>query len=137
MIAIDVPHARRLALGVVLGQAVVTVIVALLSWALVDPAAALSAVLGGGISTAASLAMVLLSFGRTARMDPQYTVLGFFVGEAVKLAVVIVLFVVVLRLIKISPVPMLVAYGATFLVYWAVLAAGLPAWVAMRQRRIE
>ena len=68
MIAIDVPHARRLALGVVLGQAVVTVIVALLSWALVDPAAALSAVLGGGISTAASLAMVLLSFGRTARM---------------------------------------------------------------------
>ncbi|MDB6090942.1 MAG: hypothetical protein JWN85_3726, partial [Gammaproteobacteria bacterium] len=46
MIAIDVPNARRLAFGVVLGQAVVTAIAALLSWAIGGPLAAVSALIG-------------------------------------------------------------------------------------------
>lgn len=134
---IDLPTARRLALSVVLGQAALTVSVAFLSWALADARAALSALLGGGIGTAGSLAMVLLIFAGVPDMAPQRFVRAFFIGELVKLVVVIALLIVVLRLIKVSPAAMLCAYAASFLVYWAVLAMGLPAAAAMRRPRAE
>ncbi len=102
MIAIDLPQARRLAFGVVLGQAAVTVLVALGSWAVADGRAAVSALLGGGISTVASLAMAVLSLAGSAAGEPQRALRAFFVGEGAKLAVVIVLFVAVLRLMKVS-----------------------------------
>ena len=53
MIAIDLALARRLALSVVLGQAAVTVICALVSLWLAEAQAAMSALVGGGISSAA------------------------------------------------------------------------------------
>ena len=119
------PDPRRVAYGVALGQAAVALIAALLSWALADSHAALSAALGGGISSAASLVMALLSFPRGAATDPLRAVRAFFVGEAVKVALVIVLFVVVLKTMKVAPLPMLGAYIATFLVFWVALAKGL------------
>ena len=121
MVAIDLPNARRLAYGVVLGQAVVTGIVALLSFAMAGLQAAQSALLGGGISTLASLGMALVAFGRGS-VSAQRAVTAFYVGEAVKLAVMVVLFVVVLKVMKVSPLPLFAAYMATFLVYWIVLA---------------
>ena len=63
MIAIDLALARRLALSVVLGQAAVTVICALAAWLISDSRAAISAALGGGISTLASLAMAIFGLG--------------------------------------------------------------------------
>lgn len=126
MIAIDVPNARRLAFGVVLGQAAVTVIAALLSWAVAGQLAAVSALIGGGISTAASLAMAALSFGGSAAADPQRAIRAFYVGEAVKLALVVVLFVVVLKLMKVVPLALFAAFMATFFVYWVALANALP-----------
>jgi ATP synthase protein I len=127
VIAIDVPNPRRLAFGVVLGQAAVTVVAALLSFGVAGSRAALSAVLGGGISTAASLAMALLSFGDKAATDPLLAIRAFFVGEAAKVAVVIVLFVAVLKTMKVVPLAMLGAYIATFFVFWVALANALPA----------
>ena len=124
MIAIDLPNPRRLALSVVLGQAAVTVICALVSWALADLHAAISALLGGGISSAASLAMALVGFGKKAATDPQRAIRAFFVGEAAKVAVVIVLFVVVLKTMKVAPLAMLGSYIATFVVFWFLLFAG-------------
>jgi ATP synthase protein I len=126
VIAIDVPNARRLAFGVVLGQAAVTVIAALLSWAIGGRLAAVSALIGGGISTAASLAMAALSFGGSAATDPQRAIRAFYVGEAVKLALVVVLFVVVLKLMKVAPLAFFAAFMATFFVYWIALANALP-----------
>ena len=96
-VAIDLPTARRFALRVVAAQAVVTVIVALLSWALAGPNGARSALLGGGIGTVANLAMALLSFGSRSGADAHYAMRAFLVGEAVKLGLVVVLFVVVLK----------------------------------------
>jgi ATP synthase protein I len=125
VVAIDPPNARRLAFGVVLGQAVVTGVVAILSFALAGSDGAVSALLGGGISTLASLGMALVAFGRQ-RVDAQRAVLAFYVGEAVKLALVVVLFVVVLKVMKVSPLPLFAAYVATFMVYWVVLARALP-----------
>jgi len=129
VIAIDVPklgqpNPRRLALGVALGQAAVALIAALLCWAIADSRAALSAALGGGISAAASLVMALLSFGKEASTDPLRAIRAFLVGEAAKVTVVIVLFVVVLKTMKVVPLAMLGAYIATFFVFWVALAKG-------------
>ncbi len=121
MIAIDLPNPRRLALSVVLGQAAVTLVCALVSLVLAGPRAATSALLGGGISSLASLAMALLAFGRTAATDPQRAIRAFFVGETAKVAVVIVLFAVVLKTMRVVPLAMLGSYIATFLVFWVVL----------------
>lgn len=126
MIAIDLALARRLAFSVVLGQAAVTVVCALASWLIADGHAALSAALGGGISCVASFAMAVLGFGGRTAADPQRAVRAFFVGEAAKLAVVIGLFVAVLKTMKVVPLAMLGTYIATFFVFWAALANVLP-----------
>jgi ATP synthase protein I len=126
VVAIDLALARRLALSVVLGQAAVTLVGALASGLIADGRAALSAALGGGISTAASLAMALLGVGGRSATDPQRAVCAFFVGEAAKLTLVIVLFVVVLKTMKVVPLAMLGTYIATFFVFWVALANALP-----------
>ena len=134
MIAIDLALARRLALSVVLGQAGVTVIAALLAWLIAGPQAAISALLGGGISTAASLAMALLGFGGRTAQDPQRAVRAFFVGETAKIALMIVLFVMVLKTMKVVPLAMLGTYVATFFVHWVALANALPPLGGARAR---
>lgn len=132
VIATDLGSGRRLALSVVLGQVAVTLGLALLCWLIADRQAALSAALGGGIGAAASLAMALLGF-RSDGADPLRTLRTFFVGETAKIAVTIVLFVAVLRSIKVVPLAMLGTYAATFLVFWVALANGMDG--ASRARR--
>jgi F0F1-type ATP synthase assembly protein I len=126
VIAIDLGLARRLALSVVLGQAAVTIICALVGWLIANPHAALSAALGGVISTAASLVMALLGFGPRSASNPQRAMLAFFVGETAKVVVVIVSFVAVLKTMNVVPLAMLGAYVATFSVFWIALANALP-----------
>jgi F0F1-type ATP synthase assembly protein I len=126
VLAIDLPHARRLAFGVVLAQAAVTVTAALIAWGVADRHAALSALLGGGIATLGSLVMAGLVFGGGRAMDPQRVLGMFYLGEAVKVALVIVLFVLVLKLVNVAPLAMFVAFAATFLVYWIALVSALP-----------
>jgi ATP synthase protein I len=132
VIAIDLPkrqmgqpNPRRLALGVALGQAAVTLLAAMLCWVIADSRAALSAALGGGISSVATLVMALLSFGNGASTDPLRAIRAFFVGEAAKVIVVIALFVTVLKTMKVVPLAMLGAYIATFFVFWVALAKGM------------
>ena len=136
MIATTAPNARRLALSVVLWQAAVTLICVLVSFAVADSRAALSAAIGGGISAVASLVMAVLGFGRHPSTDPQQALLAFFVGEAAKVAVVIVLFVVVLKTLKVVPLAMLSAYIATFVVFWVALANALPPVGGVGSKRV-
>ena len=135
VIAIDEAPARRLALSVVLGQAAVSAICALAAWLMAGSPAALSAALGGGISTAASLAMALLGVGRRAAADPHRAVRAFFVGETAKIAVTIVLFVAVLKTMRVVPLAMLGTYVATFLVFWVALANALPPFGGARSAK--
>ena len=130
---IELTPLRRLARSVVLGQAAISVVAALLSWALGGRHAALTALLGGGISTCATAVKALVVCGRRRAMDAVQALVALFVGEAAKLAVVVALFVVVWRLIKVAPAAMLAAYAATFLVYWIVLARELPVFNATRR----
>jgi len=125
--AIDLPAARRLAYKVVLGQAAVTLIAALVGWLASGRIAGLSALLGGAIATAASLAMVAVAFRQAAAASPARLLGTFFGGEALKLVVVVVLFVVVLRWLHPAPIALLATYGATFVVYWLALGFGLSA----------
>ena len=126
MVAIDASQARRMAYSIVLWQAITTVVVALVSWAIAGELAALSALIGGGISTLASLAMAFLAFRNAAAADPQLAVRGFYVGEAAKVAVVVVLFTLVLKTLKVSPLALFAAFGATVFVYWVALLNALP-----------
>ncbi len=122
MTATTQPNARRLAFSCVLGQAAVSVVAGVLAWTIAGPEAALSALLGGGISTAGSLAMALVAFRRGSGASALQMLTALLVGEAAKFLVIVVLFVVVLMLMKVSPVPMLITYVATFFVYWAAFA---------------
>lgn len=124
--AIDLARARRLAFGVVLGQAVVSVVVAAGALWVAGTAAAVSALLGGIIATAGSLAMAALVFG--GRDGSAERALGaFYVGEVVKLAVVVVLFVAVLKLVRVVPLALFAGFAATYLVHWIALVSALPA----------
>jgi ATP synthase protein I len=125
VIAIDLPHARRLAFMCVRAQVVVTVLVAAVSLAVAGPRAAGSALIGGGASTAGSVAMALLAFGRLSGSSAERMLLAFFVGEIAKITAVIVVLVLALVFMKVNPVAMIAAFMATFLVYWVVLARAL------------
>lgn len=133
--AIDLPAARRLAFKVVLGQAGVTLIAALVGALASGRAAALSALLGGGIATVASFAMVAVAFRQSAAESPARLLATFFGGEVLKLLVVVALFVAVLHWLHPAPLALLVTYGATFVVYWLALALALPGAVPVRPPR--
>ena len=130
--AIDLPRARRLAFGVVASQAAVSVVSALCAFAISGRAAALSALVGGAIATAGSLAMAGVVFGGSGVSAPR-ALSRFYLGQALKLAVVVVLFVVVLKVMRVVPLAMFAAFAATFLVYWIALLAALPALSGARR----
>lgn len=131
-VTIELPNVRRLAFAVVLGQAAVTVAVALACVAFAGERVAVSALLGGGIGTLTSLAMVAVAFGGWASGSAERMLVAFYAGEVAKLVLVVALFTAVLWWLKPSPGALLGAYGATFLVYWIVLARSLPAFRGMR-----
>ena len=122
MAAVELPGLRRVAYGVVLAQAVLTALLAVLCCIPWGPLTALSAAIGGGIGTVASLALTLIVF-RKERRELAELVRAFYVGEAAKFGVTIVLFVVVLATMKRVLVPgaLLGAFIAVFLVHWLVL----------------
>ncbi|MBV8146477.1 MAG: ATP synthase subunit I [Gammaproteobacteria bacterium] len=131
MSAIDLPRARRLAFGVVVGQAAVSVVAAACAFGLGGRVAALSALAGGGIATAGSLTMAAVVFGGSAS-EAQRALSRFYLGEALKLAVVAVLFVVVLKVMRVAPLAMFATFAATFLMYWIALLTALSAARAYR-----
>ena len=126
VVSIDAAQARRVAYTVVAWQGAVTFVVALVCYAMSGRFAAMSALLGGGISTLASLVMAVLCFRTSTLANAQSAIRGFYVGEAAKLATVVVLFALVLRTLKVSPLAMFAAFMATFIVFWVALANALP-----------
>ena len=133
MVTLELPQARRLAQSVVLGQFAVTVVAAIICFAAWGATSGWSALAGGGISTLASLVMAMLAFRRSSLADPQSALRALYVGESAKLAIVVVLFVVVFRMLKVSPPAMFGAFIATLIVYWVALANALP---SLRKRAV-
>ena len=126
MVTLELPQARRLAGSVVLGQVVVTVVAAAICFAVWGRVAGLSALVGGGISCAASAVLALIGFAAPAGAAAERVARAFYVGEAAKLGVTVTLFVVVFLMMKVSFVALFGAYIATLFVYWIALANALP-----------
>ena len=126
MVTLELPQARRLAGSVVLGQVVVTVVAAILCFAVWGRVPGLSALVGGGISTVASAVLALIGFSSRAGSAPEGIARKFYVGEATKLAVTVALFVAVFLSMKVSFPALFGTYIATLFVYWIALANALP-----------
>ena len=126
MVTLELPQARRLAGSVVLGQVVITVVAALLCFAVWGRTPGLSALVGGGISVVASAALAVIGFGAPAGAAAERIARMFYVGEGVKLGVTVTLFVVVFLTMQVSFAALFGAYIATLFVYWVALANALP-----------
>jgi ATP synthase protein I len=113
-------------MSVVLGQVAVTVVAAIICFAVWGRVPGISALVGGGISAASSLALALIAFGSPAGVAAERVARAFYVGEAVKLAVAVTLFVVVFLTMKVSFAALFATYAATLFVYWIALANALP-----------
>ena len=113
--------ARRQALMLVAGQVAIAGVVALVCMALMGAAAGLAAALGGGIGALASLVQVLSGFRAGTAGDARAIARGFYRGEAMKIAVTVLLFALVLRGRTVAAGPLFAGYVATFVAYWVAL----------------
>ena len=126
MVTLELPQARRLAGSVVLGQVAVTVVAAIICFAVWGRTPGLSALVGGGISVIASAALAIIGFSSPAGAAPETIARKFYMGEGTKLAVTVALFVAVFVTMKVNCAALFGAYIATLFVYWIARANALP-----------
>jgi ATP synthase protein I len=126
VVTLELPQARRLAGSVVLGQVVVSVVAAIICFAVWGRTHGLSALVGGGISVIASALLAIIGFSAPAGAAPETIARKFYLGEGTKLAVTVALFVAVFLTLKVSFGALFGTYIATLFVYWIALANALP-----------
>ena len=117
-------QARRAALGIVAAQAGATLLSAGAGLLLAGPQAAVSALLGGGIATFASLVMVAGAFRPGASREPAKILGRLYRAEAFKLLITVGLLAVVLMSMEVVFGAMIGGFAATLLVFWAALLFG-------------
>lgn len=117
--------ARRAAFGIVVGQLGLTLVITAGCWLLGGTGSGLSALVGGGIGTLASLYMATSFFRLGPGADPQKILGRVYRGEAAKLAITAVLFALALVYMDVQFGPMIGAYAVTFVAYWIALIWGL------------
>lgn len=119
----------RAQLGRIIGlQVAVSVVIAAACLVLYGTNAAVSAFLGGAIGFLSSLAYAWKIAGPRARggadaaADPKALMRAHLVGEAQKLALIVILFAAVLVLYQgVATLPLLLTFIATLVVYWVAL----------------
>jgi ATP synthase protein I len=126
VVTLELPQARRMAMSVVLGQVAVTVVAAIVCFALWGRVAGFSSLAGGGISAVSSAALAAIGFASPAGASADRVARAFYLGEGVKLAVTVAAFVLVLVTMKVSFAALFATYIATLFVYWIALANALP-----------
>ena len=117
--------ARRMALGIVAGQLGITLLISAAGLFWGGPRAGVSALMGGGIGTLASLYMVVSMFRLSASTEPEKIISRVYRGEFYKLVITAGLFALVLLSIEVSFGPMLGCFAATLLAYWVALFRSL------------
>lgn len=117
---------RRAAYLLAAGQAALTLVIAAAAGWLGTAGSARSALAGGAIGVLAGLYQALRMFSVSAADDPVRFQRAVYVGEAMKILITAVLFILAIRVMKPQFLPMMGAYAATFLVYWAALGLGYP-----------
>lgn len=107
-------------------QALLTAAVATAAGLLGTGESALSALAGGAIGVVAGLYQALRVFSVDAAAEPKRLMRAVYVSEIVKIIITAALFVAAIKLMRPRFLPMMAAYAATFLVYWAALGTGWP-----------
>ena len=105
----------------VAGQVAIAGIVALICAVCLGAPAGVAAAIGGAIGAVASLAQVASGFRRSTAGDAPAIARGFYRGEAIKIALTVLLFVFALRGRHLAAGPLFAGYVATFLAYWVAL----------------
>lgn len=105
-------------------QLAVTIAVALTMYVLAGLETAYSALTGGLISVIANFYFAIQMFAG-ARKSPRQLVTAFYVGEAVKILITIVLFVFAIKVMQVLFLPLFITYVITLLVYWFALLPAL------------
>jgi F0F1-type ATP synthase assembly protein I len=110
---------RKGAFRVVTAQVAITAVVVAVAAAGWGSAAAMSALCGGGIGTAASALMAIAVFRYPEGAAAARIAWGFYLGQFLKTALSIALLVVAFRAKGTVPLALLAGFGATFAGYWA------------------
>ena len=103
-----------------------TVVAAILCFAVWGRTPGLSALVGGGISVVASAVLAVIGFSAPAGAAPETIAKKFYLGEGMKLAITVALFVTVFLTMKANFAALFGTYIATLFVYWIALANALP-----------
>jgi ATP synthase protein I len=102
-------------------QAAITLASAMVALMLADFKAAYSALVGGGINILATLVFALRVFSVRPGAPAKSMARAFYIGEAIKFAVTVGLFVGVLLWLEVSFLPLFLTYAITMLAFWLVL----------------
>ena len=113
--------AKRVTRTVLLIQLLVTLLSAAVSLVLGSAHAAYSALVGGGVSTLATLYFASQVFSVPIGSPAAKIARAFYWGELVKLLLTIILLSIALLWLDVSPLPLLLAYMAALMADWLAL----------------
>ncbi len=113
--------AKQVTRKIIIIQLLVTLLAAVISFAFNSIHAAYSALVGGGISTVATLYFASTVFSVRIGSPATKIARAFYMGEVVKMLLTAVLLSVALLWFEVSPFPLLLAYMAALLAYWLAL----------------
>lgn len=106
---------------ILLGQALITLLIAVVALLADGSQAGWSAALGGGIGTSATFFMALRAMVGSAEDDGPALLRRFYRAEVLKIGLTVLLFVVAFKYLPIAPLWMLGAYAATYAAYWSAM----------------
>jgi len=113
--------AKRATKRIVVIQATITLLAAVACLVLVNVKAAYSAVVGGGISIIATLYFARQVFSLPVGTPPEKIATRFYLGEALKIGLTVVMFSIAIVGLRVSFLPLFLTYAATLMAYWLVL----------------
>lgn len=114
-------HSRRIALSVVAGQVAVTFGVALVLAVFGSGRSVYSALVGAGIGILPTYYLALRMFRRTRSMSAEQVLRNIYLGEGIKIAFTIALFVLAMLFLDVEFGVVAAAYLATVAVNWVAV----------------
>ncbi|MGB5063345.1 MAG: ATP synthase subunit I [Candidatus Competibacter sp.] len=113
--------AKQVTRKIITIQLLVTLLAAAASFAFNSLQAAYSALVGGGISTVATLYFASTVLSIRIGSPAAKIARAFYMGEVVKMLLTVILLSVALLWFDVSPLPLLLAYMAALMAYWLAL----------------
>jgi ATP synthase protein I len=117
-------NGARQARRILRAQIAVTAFVSVLFWTFSGTSDALAALVGGAINVLANGYFAHRLYAGRRIKSAIETVLGFYVGEVVKLFITLALLALAIGVFKLAFLPLFTAFVATLLVFWLALAPG-------------